>query len=108
MKDNRSVHESIVLIMQFGINMIVPILLCTWFGVWLAEQTGYKILVVVLFLVGAVAGMQNCYKITKRMIAKEQKRKGSREIASEAVAEAARLRASAGKQEEDSEGSSKI
>ena len=95
MKDNRSVHESLVLIMQFGINMIVPILLCTWFGVWAAEQTGFPFLAVIMFLAGAAAGIQNCYRITKRMIAREQKRKGSREIAAEAAAEAKKQRASA-------------
>lgn len=88
MKENKGIYESLVLIMQFGINMIVPILICTWFGVWLSERTGHKFLVVLLFLAGAIAGMQNCYKITKRMIQREKQRKGSREIASEAAAQA--------------------
>ena len=88
MKENKAIYESLVLIMQFGINMIVPILICTWFGVWLSKQTGYKILAVLLFLLGAIAGMQNCYKLTKRMIQREKQRKGSREIASEAAARA--------------------
>lgn len=90
MKDNGGVHESLVLIMQFGINMIVPILLCTWFGVWLSDKTGYGFLVVVLFFAGAAAGVQNCYRLTKRMIAKEQQRKGSREIALKEAAKARR------------------
>ena len=88
MKENKGIYEALVLIMQFGINMIVPILICTWFGVWLSEWTGHKFLVVLLFLAGAIAGMQNCYKITKRMIQREKLRKGSREIASEAAAQA--------------------
>ncbi len=87
-KDNRSVYESIVLIMQFGINMIVPILMCTVLGVWVAEKTGWKILVVPLFLIGALAGMRNCYVLVKRMIDREKSNKGSREIASEIVAQA--------------------
>ena len=87
-KDNRSVRESLVLIMQFGINMIVPIFICTWLGVWLSDKTGYGILTVLLFAAGAAAGIQNCYRITKRMIAREQTKKGSREIAEEIVAQA--------------------
>lgn len=98
MKDNKGVHESLVLIMQFGINMIVPILMCTWFGVWLSDKTGHKLLVVLLFLVGAAAGMQNCYRITKRMIKREQKRKGSREIAAEAAAQARRVKKDSNKE----------
>lgn len=92
MKDNGSVHESLVLIMQFGINMIVPILLCTWFGVWLSDKTGHGFLVVALFFVGAAAGVQNCYRLTKRMIAREQQRKGSREIAMEEAAKAGKCK----------------
>lgn len=97
MKDNKGVHESLVLIMQFGINMIVPILMCTWFGVWLSDKTGHKFLVILLFLAGAAAGMQNCYRITKRMIKREQQRKGSREIAAEAAAQARKAQKDSGK-----------
>lgn len=88
MKENRSVHESLVLIMQFGINMIVPIFMCTCLGVWLSHKTGHEFFAVLLFIAGAVAGIQNCYRITKRMIAREQAKKGSREIAAELAAEA--------------------
>lgn len=101
MKDNKGVHESLVLIMQFGINMIVPILMCTWFGVWLSDKTGYKFLVILLFLAGAAAGMQNCYRITKRMIRREQERKGSREIAAEAAAQARKACKNSGKGNEE-------
>ncbi len=90
LKDNRNVYESLVLIMQFGINMIVPIVMCTAFGVWVGGKTGWKFLAVPLFLIGALAGMRNCYMIVKRMIDREKSKKGSREIASSIAAQAKR------------------
>ena len=67
MKNNKSVYESFVLIMQFGINMIVPILLCTALGVWISDKTGHPIIVVPLFIMGALAGFRNIYIMAKRV-----------------------------------------
>lgn len=88
MKNTKNVYETFVLIMQFGINMIVPIFLCTLFGVWLASKTGWKILVVLFFLAGALAGMRNCYIVVRRIIEREKKSRGSQETASEIISEA--------------------
>lgn len=85
MKNNRDVREALVLIFQLGINMLVPIFMCTWFGLWLTDRIGHKWLVFVLMLVGIIAGIQNCYVPIKRIIARSEKDKGSREIASEEV-----------------------
>lgn len=67
MKYQKHVFESFVMIMQFGLNMIVPILLCTMFGVWLGKKTDLPILMVPFFLVGALAGFGNCYRMAKKI-----------------------------------------
>lgn len=38
MKKYNKVFQSLTLILQFGLNMIVPIFLCTMFGVWLGKN----------------------------------------------------------------------
>lgn len=39
MKNRNKVYDSLILIMQFGINMIVPIFLCIGLGVLFIEDT---------------------------------------------------------------------
>ena len=74
MKNNKSVYDSLILIMQFGINMIVPILLCTGIGVWINEHYGHPMLVVLLFAIGAFAGAQNCYRMAEKIMKKDAKK----------------------------------
>lgn len=63
---DRSVFQSLVLISQFGINMIVPILMMTALGVWLDKRFHTGWITVTLFFMGAVAGGQNVYRMAKR------------------------------------------
>lgn len=39
MKNQRKVFQSLTLILQFGLNMIVPIVMCTLLGAWLGKNT---------------------------------------------------------------------
>lgn len=66
-KDKNSVFRSLVLVSQFGVNMLVPILLCTLIGVYIGERFSIPIITVPLFLLGALAGFRNVYVIAKRM-----------------------------------------
>lgn len=74
MKDKKNVYDSLILVMQFGINMIVPILLCTGIGVWIYERYGHPIVVILLFMAGAVAGFQNIYRMAKRIYERDDKK----------------------------------
>lgn len=55
-----------VLVSQFGINMLVPILLCTFLGVYIGEKFSMPIITVPLFMVGALAGFRNVYIMAKK------------------------------------------
>jgi F0F1-type ATP synthase assembly protein I len=67
-KDNRQVAETLVLVFQFGINMIVPIFLCSMIGIWLGERTGISWMMIPFFIVGALAGFTNIYKMVKKRL----------------------------------------
>ena len=54
-KDNRSVIQTLTLIFQFGISMLVPIFLCSILGVWLGNLTGINWLMIPFFFMGALA-----------------------------------------------------
>lgn len=74
MKDKKSVYDSLILVMQFSINMIVPILLCTGLGVWIYRRYGHPMIVVGLFFLGAIAGFQNIYRMAKRIYERDSER----------------------------------
>ena len=40
MGNGRKVFQCLTLILQFGLNMIVPIVMCTMLGVWLGKKYG--------------------------------------------------------------------
>ncbi len=73
MKYKSSVYKSFVLIMQFGINMLVPIFACTFIGIWIGEKVQSDLIVLPLFVIGALAGFRNCYIMAKKVYEDEEK-----------------------------------
>ena len=67
MKKKNHVLQSLVMVTQFGINMLVPILLCTLLGVYIGEKFSIPIITVPLFVVGALAGFRNVFKLAKKV-----------------------------------------
>ena len=61
-RDNKKeVMNALIMVFQFGINMIVPIFLCTLAGVW----------IVPLFFLGAFAGANNIYRMIQKFMKPE-------------------------------------
>ena len=77
-KYGRSVYQSLTMISQFGINMIVPIAMCSCAGYYLDKWLRTSYFVVVLFFVGAVAGFRNIYIFSKKIFQRppESKKRG--------------------------------
>ena len=67
MKNQRKVFQSLTLILQFGLNMIVPIVMCRLLGAWLGKKYGMPIITVPLFIMGALAGFNNIFKMAKKI-----------------------------------------
>lgn len=67
MKNQKKVFQSLTLILQFGLNMIVPIVLCTMLGAWLGKKYDIPMITVPLFIMGALAGFTNIYKMAKKI-----------------------------------------
>ena len=62
MKDNRQIFQTLALITQLGVSMLVPILLCLWLGQFLNRRFSFDITLLLLIL-GILAGCRNCYKL---------------------------------------------
>ena len=67
-KDKKMVQDALVMVFEFSINMIVPILLCTFLGAWLGEKLDKLWIVVPFLFIGALAGYTNIYKMAKRFL----------------------------------------
>lgn len=65
MRYQKEVFRSFTMVIQFGINMIVPILLCTFLGIFLDRLLGTSFIVIILFFMGALAGFTNIFKIVR-------------------------------------------
>lgn len=74
---DKSVYHSLTLITQFGINMLVPIGMMTWLGVYLDKKLGTSYLVILLFFVGAIAGGQNVYRMAKKIYGQKEKQESN-------------------------------
>lgn len=66
-KEKRQVMNALILVFQFGINMIVPIFLCCMLGIWIGKKTNISWMMIPFFFVGALAGFTNIYKMAKNL-----------------------------------------
>jgi F0F1-type ATP synthase assembly protein I len=63
----KNVYRSFVMIIQFGLNMLVPICAMSALGIFLDKKFGTSYIMVILFFVGALAGAQNIYRMAKNI-----------------------------------------
>ena len=67
MKYHKTVYQSLAMITQFGITMLVPIFLCSFLGWYLDEKLQTSWLFVALFFIGALAGFRNIFILSKKI-----------------------------------------
>lgn len=78
MRYKKSVYQSLVLITQFGINMLVPVLLCSFAGIYIGKRFDMDWIVIPLFFIGALAGFRNIYIMAKKIYQQKEERKQNR------------------------------
>lgn len=66
---DRSVSQSFTMVLQFGINMLVPICMMSALGIYLDQRLGTSYWMVILFFVGAIAGGQNVFRLARKVYA---------------------------------------
>lgn len=70
MRFNRSVYQALTMISQFGINILVPVFICSFLGILLDRKLGTDFLVILFFFIGAVSGGWNVYRFARRIYSK--------------------------------------
>lgn len=67
LKYQKTVYQALMMITQFGVNMLVPIFLCSFVGMFLDRKLGTSVWMVALFFVGALAGFTNVFRFARRI-----------------------------------------
>ena len=80
------IFRSFAMIMQFGLNMLVPILACSYGGYRLGEKWGMPVLTIAGFFIGAVAGGTAVYR-QARSIYKKNSRDAVSDVSSAGISE---------------------
>lgn len=83
--DNRKIARTFTLVMQFGINMLVPIFLCFFAGLMLDRWLGTSYLVIIFFFIGAIAGFRNVYVFSTKMEKMNSREKTTGELEDEEI-----------------------
>lgn len=73
MKEQRKIFQALALVTQFSLNMLVPIGMCMALGIWLDKKYDMSWVIIVLFFVGALAGITNIYKMAKPLMKSDGK-----------------------------------
>ena len=72
--NKRELTESFSMVLQFGLNMIIPIAMCVALGVWIGDKYDMDWIVIPLFFIGVLAGYTSIFKMVKRYVNKIEKR----------------------------------
>ena len=73
-KDKKSVLKALTMISQFGLNMIVPIVICVFIGIKADQLFHTSFIVIILFFLGAAAGFRNIFIMSKDIYGSDRKK----------------------------------
>lgn len=70
-ENKKKTFQTLSLVTQLGLVMIVSIGMTTALGIWLDGKLGTGFFTVILFFLGAVAGGQGAYRMIKQIFEEE-------------------------------------
>ena len=65
--DNRTTFQTLALVTQLGLIMIVSIGMPSALGFWLDKKLGTAWITILMFVVGAIAGVQSVYRMIQKI-----------------------------------------
>ncbi len=74
MKSEKHMYRNLTLISQLGIQVMVPIFLCLFVGIFLDEHLSTGFFTLVFLTLGVLAGGRNAYILAMSSIRDEKKR----------------------------------
>ena len=71
MRDKHGIGQAIVMITQLSINMLVPVFMCLFIGIWLDKQLGTGWLTLVFLILGIMGGIRGVYSLIHNILEQE-------------------------------------
>ena len=65
MRDKHGIGQAIVMITQLSINMLVPVFMCLFIGIWLDKRLGTGWLTLVFLILGIMASIHHVKAIVE-------------------------------------------
>lgn len=73
--DNRTTFQTLTLITQLGLTMIVSIGMACAVGIWIDRRLGTSWVTIIMFVLGTIAGGQSAYRLIRKIYEPEQQEK---------------------------------
>lgn len=73
--DNRTTFQTLALITQLGLTMIVSIGMTSALGIWIDRRLGTSWVTILMFVLGVIAGGQSAYRMIRKIYEPEQQKK---------------------------------
>ena len=73
--DNKKTFQTLALVTQLGLTMVVSIGMTSALGIWLDKRFGTSWITVVMFVVGTAAGIQSVWRMIKKIYSDEERDK---------------------------------
>ena len=73
--DNRTTFQTLALVSQLGLTMVVSIGMTSAIGIWLDKRLGTSWITILMFVMGTIAGGQSAYRMIRKIYEPEQQEK---------------------------------
>ena len=70
--DNKKTFQTLALVTQLGLTMVVSIGMTSALGIWLDKRFGTSWITVVMFVMGTAAGVQSVWRMIKKIYSDEE------------------------------------
>ena len=75
MRDKHGIGQAIVMITQLSINMLVPVFMCLFIGIWLDKRLGTGWLTLVFLILGIMSSIRSMFITLKPLLKGEREKK---------------------------------
>lgn len=78
-KENKGIVRAFVMVLQIGLTMLAPLLVCGWIGLWLDERFDTTLCFLFMMLLGVLAAFRNFFQLVRGFYEKDLKRENAQQ-----------------------------